>query len=121
MAAVILAGVFTACSSDKKDISENYTLLTQATTEITKDTTSFKLSYSQSDSLDPFKSETLNNQIVQDLVFDSLFTIDESYEVQPSIAGSYSYTDIRTLVVTLKGGTVFKFRQGGSLGCGFVL
>lgn len=107
MAAVILAGVFTACSSDKKDISENYTLLTQATTEITKDTTSFKLSYSQSDSLDPFKSETLNNQIVQDLVFDSLFTIDESYEVQPSIAGSYSYTDIRTLVVTLKGGIRF--------------
>lgn len=107
MIAVITAGVFTACSSNKKDISENYTLLTQATTEITKDTTSFKLSYSQSDSLDPFKSETLNNHIVQNLVFDSLFTIDESYEVQPSIAGSYSYTNNKTLVVTLKGGIKF--------------
>lgn len=107
MTAVIVAGMFAACSSDKKDISENYTLLTQATTEITKDTTSFKLSYSQSDSLDPFKSEALNNYIVQDLVFDSLFTIDESYEVQPSIAGSYSYTDSKTLVVTLNGGIKF--------------
>ena len=77
------------------------------------DTSSFRLSYSMSDSLDPFKSETLNNQVIQTLVYDSLFILDESYEAVPSVAQNYVYTSPEKLVVTIKNG--FKFTDGTGL------
>jgi peptide/nickel transport system substrate-binding protein len=108
---VLIISIFTACSATQQ--SDERKLVTQTTTEIVTDTTSFKLSYSQSDSLNPFESQTLNNQIVEELVFDSLFTLDESYETQPNIATSYSYTDSKTLEVTIPSG--IKFSNGESL------
>ena len=59
LAAVLIGTIFTACSQSSN--SNDHQLVTQTTTELAEDTTSFKLSYSQSDSLDPFESETLNN------------------------------------------------------------
>lgn len=112
LAVVLVASIFSACGSKGQNGSE-HTLVTQTTTEILTDTDSFKLSYSQSDSLNPYESRTLNNQIVQNLVFDSLFTIDESYEAQPSIASSYSYDDIYTLTVAIPLGT--KFSDGSAM------
>lgn len=105
MAAIIIASVFSACSSQRT--SENHKLVTQTTTQLVTDSKNFKLSYSQSDSLNPYKSETLNNQIVESLVFDSLFVIDENFEAQPSMATGYSYTDNTTLEITLPSGLVF--------------
>lgn len=105
LATALIGTIFSACSQSSN--SNDHQLVTQTTTELAEDTTSFKLSYSQSDSLDPFESETLNNQILSDLVFDSLFTLDETYEVQPNIAVSYSYTDSTTLTVVIKNGIVF--------------
>lgn len=104
----VLVTVFCSCSSAPSDeIQNSQNLVTQTTTEIATDVDSFKLSYSQSDSLNPYQSKTLNNQIVQDLVFDSLFVLDEGFNAQPSIATGYSYTDSRTLIVTIPSGIKF--------------
>lgn len=105
LTAVIIASVFAACSANSN--TQQHQLVTQTTTKIKADTTSFKLSYSQSDSLNPFESDTLNNQILEELVFDSLFTIDESYEIQPNIATGYSYTSPTTINVIIESGIVF--------------
>ena len=68
-AAVLIVSVFSSCSAVNKNASE-HKLVTQSSTKFVEDSTNFKLSYSQSDSLNPYKSETLNNQILQELVFD---------------------------------------------------
>lgn len=106
--AVIICS-FTACSTSASQNAEIQQITSESTTFAT-DTTNFKLSYSQSDSLDPFKSETLNNQVLGELIFDSLFIIDENYELQTSIATDYSYTDNNTIVVTLN--STVKFSNG---------
>lgn len=105
MSIVMIVCIFTACKS-KPNIS-NTQIITEAPTQIAEDTTSFKLSYTQSDSLNPYESTTLNNQILQSLVFESLFILDESYEVQPCIANGYNYKDSKTLVVTIESGHIF--------------
>lgn len=112
LALILTTGIFSACSNGKERKNE-HELVTRAETEIVTDTTGFKISYSQSDSLNPFESETLNNQIVQNLVFESLFVLDESLEAQPSIATSYNYTNPKTLSVTIQSG--LRFSDGSEL------
>lgn len=106
LAAALAAVSLSACSAAQEEEGSTQPA-TQVETEIAQDTSSFKLSYSKPDSLNPFESETLNNQIVQNLVFDSLFVLDEAYEAQPSIASGYSYTDSTTLEVTIMSGIEF--------------
>ena len=105
-AAVLLAGILTACAGQKSG-GEAHSLVTETTTAVAADTTGFKLSYSQSDSLNPYESKTLNNQVVQTLVFDSLFVADDNFEAQPSIAMGYAYEDDTTLNVTITSGILF--------------
>ena len=105
-AIVIIFCTLTACSSSKNN-NEQHTLVIQTTTQLVTDTSGFKLSYSQSDSLNPFESDTLNNQVVQNLVFESLFVLDESYEAQPQLATSYEYSDGNTLLVNISSGNQF--------------
>ncbi len=105
MAVVMIIGSFAGCAKNTGETTN--TIITEAPTRVTEDTTSFKLSYSQSDSLNPYESKTLNNQIIGDLVYESLFVLDESYEAQPSLAIGYSYTDSTTLVVTIESGHIF--------------
>ena len=105
LALVMIAAALTACAP--RENANSHVLVTETTTELVTDTTGFKLSYSQSDSLDPFKTKTLNNQIVETLVFDSLFVPDENFEAQPSIATSYSYESDTALSVTIPSGIVF--------------
>lgn len=102
----IIACIFASCSEESSDQNEHQ-LVTQTTTEIQKDSTGFKLSYTQSDSLNPYETDTLNNQVVQNLVFESLFVLDESFEAQPLLATSYSYTDSKKLSVTIESGNRF--------------
>lgn len=104
----VFAVIITALmlSSCRAEVTPEKTTTAPAVSETVShrsyDTSSFKLSYSKSDSLNPFLSETLNNQVVQNLVFESLFTVDESYEAQPQLAESFEYTDSETLVVKLR-------------------
>ncbi len=109
---VLVLLALTACSS-KNGNQSKHTVITQAVTEVIEDQSGFKLSYTQSDSLNPFQSDTLNNQVVENLVFESLFVLDESYEPQPMLATSYSYTDSKTLSVTIASGN--KFSNGDEL------
>ena len=98
LAIVILITGFTACSSRRK--TQQITTSTPATAKITDDTT-FKLSYTQSDSLDPFKAKTQNNQVLASLVFESLFDLDESYQPVANIATGYQYTDASTIKIAI--------------------
>ena len=109
---VLMLGVLSACSSKSSDRTDQ-AIITQAVTVASDDVSGFKLSYSQSDSLNPFESDTLNNQVVQNLVFESLFLLDESYEPQPMLATSYSYDNKNTLSVTITSGN--KFSNGDEL------
>ncbi len=105
LALILTATVLSACSQQTG--KNSHILVTETTTEHTTDTSGFKLSYSQADSLNPFKSKTLNNQIANTLVFDSLFVLDSNFEAQPSIATGYTYEDSDTLRVTIPSGIVF--------------
>ena len=105
LAAVLITLVLTSCKAKTEPGAVTTTVSPVSETTTVKpgiDISSFKLSYSKSDSLNPFKSETLNNQVVQNLVFESLFTVDESYEAQLQLAESYEYTDSETLLVNLR-------------------
>ena len=105
LAAVLITLVLTSCKAKTEPGAVVTTAAPVSETTTVKpgiDISSFKLSYSKSDSLNPFKSETLNNQVVQNLVFESLFTLDESYEAQLQLAESYEYTDSETLLVNLR-------------------
>lgn len=104
LAIIAVVTTLTACSSKKSNDTQ---IVTESPAQIAADTTSFKLSYSQADSLNPYESKTLNNQIMQTLVYESLFTIDEEYQSQPSIATGYSYKDSTTLVVNITSGHTF--------------
>ncbi len=96
----------TACSGKaERTVQEQNEVKTTIESKI--DTSSFRLSYSKADSLNPFESKTLNNQVLQSLVYESLFYVDESYEAQPLLAENYTYTDSKTLVVTLKSDVYF--------------
>ena len=114
LSASLIGAVFTGCSGSGKvkSIIKKQEIETTAQSKV--DTSSFRLSYSMSDSLDPYKSEALNNQVVQTLVYDSLFILDESYEALPSVAQSYSYPSPDKLFVKIKNG--LKFSDGSSIG-----
>lgn len=98
------------CSSDNSDTPQT---VTETTSVKQTDNSNFKLSYTQADSLDPFKAETQNNQVLTGLVFESLFDIDESYEISNNIASGYSFTDSRTLKIDIN--TQLKFSDGKNI------
>lgn len=105
LAIVTIVVMLSACKNADKPTPPQ--IITEAPIQIAEDTTSFKLSYSQSDSLNPFESRTLNNHVMQNLIFESLFMLDESYTVQPIIATGYAYTDTNTMVVNIETGHTF--------------
>ncbi len=106
LSAIVIICLLNACAKDSGN-QNSYAPVTKETAAVAEDETGFKLSYTQSDSLNPFESDTLNNQVVQNLVFESLFILDESFEIQPMLATSYSYSDSKTLSVTIIGGNRF--------------
>lgn len=114
LALTIITLIFTACSAETA-VPEETTAqpVNNDSTAVTEDNTTFKLSYTQSDSLDPFKSTTQNNQILSQLVFESLFKLDKNYKSTLNIASSYSYTDTKTLRVSITNG--LKFTNGDSI------
>ncbi|MDD6276398.1 MAG: ABC transporter substrate-binding protein, partial [Clostridia bacterium] len=64
------------------------------------------LPYLRSDSLNPYEAEQLINQNLDLLLYDSLFTVDNSFKAIPQIAESYS-ADEKTITVILKSGVTF--------------
>ena len=99
LAAILVALSLTACSGmENNDETTTNPAVIESETVIPEDTSTFKLSYTQSDSLNPFEAQTLNNQVLSQLVmvvfdvlsFDSfvgdkgdkmrLFLTDEGYQ-----------------------------------------
>ena len=110
LCAAIIVAVFSACSvpEPEPDLVEDTTApIASSVDSIPADDTTFKLSYTQSDSLDPYKAKTLNNQIIGQLVFEGLFKLDGNFNAIPNIAESYRYPDPKTLEVTIKSGLTF--------------
>lgn len=104
MACVLIALSFTGCT---QATPKDKVVTEEAVTERLTDNTSFKLSYTQSDSLDPFKSKAQNNQVLASLVFESLFDIDSSYELVNNIATGYEYTDKKEITVNYDSSITF--------------
>ena len=104
MAVVLACTALAGCTAQKDadTAKENIT-----TTKKVTDDSNFKLSYTQADSLDPFKSKTQNNQVLSSLVFESLFDIDENWESVPNIATKYEFSDGKTLKVSFNPSLTF--------------
>lgn len=98
------------CAASKKGTQAD---INESTSAKKTDDTSFMLSFTQADSLDPFKAQTQNNQVLADLVFESLFDIDEGYRVTPDIAKGYEFTSPTTLRVDIN--TNLKFSDGSAV------
>lgn len=111
LAIILVATVFTGCASQNNE-AQNSNDTVQTTKKVT-DNTNFKLSYTQSDSIDPFKAKTQNNQILADLVFESLFDLDENYEPITNIATGYEFVDGKTIKV--KFNTKLTFSNGSAI------
>lgn len=105
--ALVLCFSLAACGAKKSEGPAPVSVQSETTSFHEIDTSSFKLSYSKSDSLNPFSSKTLNNQVLQTLVFEGLFILDEQWEAENVLAESYEYTDSETLTVKLKQGVTF--------------
>ena len=119
--ALFLAGVialsFAACSSGGE--SEEDTTVSTQPADTPKSDTPLRISYTKSDSLNPYKAETQNNIVIADLVFDTLFRLDETFSPILELAGSYEFTDATTLNVTYRSGAVFS--DGSALQSGDIL
>jgi peptide/nickel transport system substrate-binding protein len=102
----LTASLFTGCAG-KTDVQEKPGVTSAEKETKESDNTSFKLSYTQGDSLDPFKAKTQNNQILSSLVFESLFDLNENYEPTPNIATEYEFIDSKTLKVKYDTSVVF--------------
>lgn len=110
----IIITIFSACSAENPEPeTTTVQVVNEDTLNITEDNTTFKLSYTQSDSLNPFDAITQNNQILSQLVFEGLFTLDENYKSALNIASSYSYSDPKTLNITITNG--IKFTNGDTI------
>lgn len=113
LTAVIIVLCLTACSGSGGDETQTNSAIIEQETVIREDNSTFKLSYTQADSLDPFEARTLNNQVLSQLVFESLFDLDENFKASLNIASSYEYEDSETLVVGITAG--LKFTDGTAL------
>ena len=113
MAAITVATVFTACSTSGTVETTTAPAVVEKEAVIQQDDSTFKLSYTQSDSLNPLEAVTLNNQILAQLVFESLFDLDDNFKASLNIASSYEYTDSQTLEVGIISG--LKFSDGSLL------
>lgn len=108
LAAVVVALSLTSCSGSESDTdTDTNSAVIEQETVISEDSTTFKLSYTQSDSLDPYEATTLNNQVLSQLVFESLLDLDENFKASLNIAASYEYEDSETLVVVITEGLTF--------------
>lgn len=97
---------FAACSSKNEEDAQSTTASTQPD-ETQYSNTPMRISYTKSDSLNPYKADTQNNIVIADLVFDALFRLDETFSAVLDLASSYEYTDTGTLTVTFRSGVRF--------------
>lgn len=65
------------------------------------DKVGYSVPFLRSDTLDPYKAESELNQSLTTLLYDSLFSVDNSYKAVPQIADNYTFED-KKIEVKLK-------------------
>lgn len=103
--AAVIACSFAACSSGGGE-AEDTTVSTKPA-ETQHSDTPLRISYTKSDSLNPYLANTQNNIVIADLVFDALFRLDETFSPVLDLASSYEFADSTTLNVTFRSGVRF--------------
>ncbi|MCC8022967.1 MAG: ABC transporter substrate-binding protein [Clostridiales bacterium] len=103
---VCLMGTAAACSGEPEE-TETTTLgdAADSLTTVGSDTV-LQLSFSKSDSLNPFYAQPLGNQTLQTLIFDSLFRLDEAFAPQMLLAEEID-VDGTLVSVTIRQGVLF--------------
>lgn len=70
-------------------------------------TSSFTLSYSREDVINPYLCKSTLNATLSDLLYDQLITVNSEFEAEMVIALKVEYTGTRSMTVTLRDGIVF--------------
>lgn len=106
-ALIMIISVFSSCKSNpgETDMTVEEYLNSDGKISVNKNSI-FKLPCARSDSFNPYFLVTQNNEIVSQLLYDSLFEADNTFDVKDKIAASFTMnaTDI---TVTLKSGVLF--------------
>ncbi len=107
----LLAGTFSACSDAETDPSEEAEVQEGQSSSGTSSNGEITLCYSKSDSLNPFFSQGITNQMLAYVFCDPLFKVDNTFTPAAVIAESAEINDKR-VTVTLKS---VKFSDGSSV------
>lgn len=121
LCAVMLLGLFSGCESDDTAYvptgdgltwDENYTGPTNTTQQSTSEQT-LKLTYYPDRSMNPFLCTDFTNRALFSLLYQSLFTVDRSYNIEPQLCKSYRVSqDMKTYTFYLENAT---FTDGSPL------
>ena len=109
---LIMLFSFAACKgtgdTEETTLSQEETTQSEQETEKTSSNarTSFILPYSEADSLSPFKAQTQINRAITTLLYDSLYTLDESF-MPSAVLAKTSEIGSETVEVTLSGTAKF--------------
>lgn len=78
--------------------------------EDVKEVDSFSLAYNKSDSLNPLTCTSVENKLLLQLCFESLFQLDESFEPQAELCADIEQNSAKSYTLTLQSG--IKFHSG---------
>ncbi len=105
MCLALIIGCFSACGKPE-DSTEALAQTDPAAVETAIDTISYTLPYLRTDSLNPYKCVEETNRNLCTLLYDSLFSVNNSFKAVGVIAESYT-TGTKSITVTIKSGISF--------------
>ncbi len=111
-----LEELFQTDSTQKVDISEtDKPEQTEVVTEVEAEALDrFGLAYQAEFGLHPYACMSLNNRVALSFLYECLFLVTDSFEIEPMLAESYEVTpDGKTTTITLKDGA--RFTDGSAL------
>ncbi len=109
---VCIAILFSLCGCGGKSVMDTISNLGKEKEPEPLDEIGFTVPYMRTDSLDPYKLTNSMNKYISGLIYDSLFTVDETFKETAVIAESYTVAD-KTLTVKIK--SELKFTDGTPL------
>ena len=112
LAAALLAGSLSGCGSQPDaaaDEREDNAIISDAiNTSGSSAVTTFGLAYQSEFGLNPYSCTNLTNRTIQSLLYESLFTVTSSFEVEPLLCQSYDVSeDLKTYTIHLMPGVSF--------------
>lgn len=101
MTVISLVFSFTGCFdySYIEETADSITTAAQDTQAVSTDSIKLNLPYISSDSLNPFLSQSEINRSLTSLLYDSLFSVDNSFKATPLVAKSYTLENCKLTVI----------------------